>query len=108
VAFHFALPFILLLSRRMKREAPMILKVASLILVARLVDLLWLIAPEFHRDGFSVSWMDIVLPVALGGVWLGAFIRQLRGRAILPVHDPQFDETLGPIIERGQHPRTAP
>jgi hypothetical protein len=107
VAFHFAIPFILLLSRRVKREAPIILKVALLILLARIVDLLWLIAPEFHRDGLFVSWMDIVLPVALGAVWLGAFIRQLRGRAILPVHDPQFDETLGPIIERGQRPRTA-
>ena len=29
------------------------------------------------------------------------FIWQLRGRAILPIHDPQFDEALGDIIERG-------
>ena len=105
VLFHFALPFVLLLSRRVKRQADTILRVAVLVLVARLVDLLWLIAPEFHGDGLHVSWMDLTLPIGLGGLWSAAFIRELRGRAILPIHDPQFDETLGPIIERGgSHP----
>jgi hypothetical protein len=107
IVFHFALPFVLLLSRQVKRQAETIVKVAIGILVIRVIDLLWLIAPEFHRDGLSVSWLDIVLPVALGSIWFGCFIWQLRGRAILPVHDPQFDETLGPIIERGQRIKPA-
>ena len=42
-----------------------------------------------------------MLPLTLGAIWLGCFIWQLRGRAILPVHDPEFDEALGRIIERG-------
>ena len=104
ILFHFAIPFALLLSRQIKRQADLIMRVAVGVLFVRLIDLLWLIAPHFHRDGLSVSWLDVVLPIALGGIWLGAFIRQLRGRAILPVHDPQFDETLGPIIERGRRP----
>ena len=73
----------------------------------RLVDLFWLIAPEFHQNGIVVSWLDVVLPLSLGSLWLGCFVWQLRGRAILPVHDPQFDEALGAIIERGAPPRTA-
>jgi hypothetical protein len=101
VVFHFVIPFALLLSRAMKREGHLLVKVAILILAVRLLDLFWLIAPEFHEDGISVSWLDIVLPLSLGAVWVGCFIRQLRGRAILPVHDPQFDEALGRIIERG-------
>jgi hypothetical protein len=36
----------------------------------------------------------------MGSLWLGGFVWQLRGRAILPVHDPEFDDTLGRIIER--------
>jgi len=55
---------------------------------------------HFHRHGISVSWLDILLPVSLASIWLGAFVWQLRGRAILPVHDPEFDEALGSIIER--------
>jgi hypothetical protein len=107
IAFHFAVPFALLLSRAVKRDASAIVKVAAWILAVRLVDLFWLIAPEFHRDGLSVSWLDVVLPLTLGTIWLGCFVRQLRGRAILPLHDPQFDEALGRIIERGATRRTA-
>jgi hypothetical protein len=82
--------------------------VALGILVSRLLDLFWLIAPEFHTQGLTVSWLDVVLPLALGAIWLGCFIRQLRGRAILPLHDPQFDEALGRIIQQGgERPSTA-
>ena len=100
VVFHFALPFCLLLSRHVKREGQLIVKVAVLVLFTRLLDLFWLIAPEFHREGVSVSWLDVVLPATLGAIWLACFVWQLRGRAILPIHDPQFDETLGRIMER--------
>jgi hypothetical protein len=97
ILFHFAVPFVLLLSRTMKREATLIVRVAIGILVVRLVDLFWLIAPEFHTSGFAVSWLDIVLPASLGAVWLGCFISQLRRRTILPVHDPEFEEVLGHV-----------
>jgi hypothetical protein len=44
--------------------------------------------------------MDIVLPVTLISIWVGCFLGQLRGRPLLPVYDPQFEEALGPIIDR--------
>ena len=104
---HFAAPFVVLLSRRVKREPELLVKVAIGILIVRLIDLFWLIAPEFHQTGISVSWLDLVLPLTLGSIWLACFIRQLRGRPLLPVHDPEFEEALGRIIERGAPPRTA-
>jgi hypothetical protein len=108
VIFHFTVPFLLLLSRAVKREPNTIVKVALAILVARLIDLFWLIAPEFHQTGLVISWMDIVITLTLISIWVGCFLWQLRGRAILPVHDPQFEEALGPIIERiGDKPRAA-
>ncbi len=107
VVFHFAVPFSLLLSRAVKREPQMIVKVALGILLVRLVDLFWLIAPEFHVTGISVSWLDVLLPLTLVAIWLGCFVWQLRGRPILPVHDPQFDEALGRILERVERPGTA-
>jgi hypothetical protein len=104
--FHFALPFVVLLSRTVKRQGRLLVRVAIAVLVVRLVDLWWLIGPEFHTNGIAVSWMDAWIPLSVGALWLAAFIYQLRGRAILPVHDPEFDETLGRIIERGA-PRPA-
>jgi hypothetical protein len=105
--FHFAVPFVVLLSRMVKRAPELLIKVAAGVLLVRVVDLFWLIAPEFHQTGLVIHWLDIVLPLALGALWTGAFVWQLRGRPLLPVHDPQFDEALGPIIERGTPPRTA-
>jgi hypothetical protein len=49
-----------------------------------------------------------VLPATLISIWIGCFLWQLRGRALLPVYDPQFEEALGPIIERlSEKPKTA-
>ena len=97
VLFHFAIPFLLLLSRRVKRTPDLLMKIALGILAARLIDLFWLIAPEFHKDGLVVHWLDVTLPLALGALWLGCFVWQLRGRAILPLHDPQFEQALGRV-----------
>jgi hypothetical protein len=108
IVAHFAVPFLVLLSRRIKRTGAILEKVAAGILVVRLVDLFWLIAPEFHEGGISVSWLDVLLPLSLSALWLGCFVWQLRGRAILPVFDPEFEETMGPIIQRsGDQPGPA-
>ena len=107
ILFHFAVPFCLLLSRRVKREARILVVVVVGILIVRLVDLFWLIAPEFHTTGIRISPLDVLLPCSMFALWLGCFVWQLRGRPILPVHDPEFDEALGRILERADHPRTA-
>ena len=103
IVFHFAVPFCLLLSRAVKREPQLLGRLVAAILIVRLVDLFWLIAPEFHVDGIAVSWLDVLLPLSMFALWLGCFVRQLRGRAILPVHDPEFDEALGKLVERIEH-----
>jgi hypothetical protein len=98
VLFHFAIPFLLLLARRVKRTPELLVRIAAGMLIVRLVDLFWLIAPAFHREGLVVHWLDVVLPAAIGALWLGCFFWQLRGRAILPLHDPQFEQALGNVL----------
>jgi hypothetical protein len=94
VIFHFALPFVLLLSASLKRNAGKLLILAIIILVIRLFDLFWMIAPEFSHGGFHVSWMDIVAPIGIGGVWLAMFFWQLNKWPLLPINDPQYDNLL--------------
>jgi hypothetical protein len=101
VVFHFAVPFLLLLQRAIKRSGESLFKVAILVLIVRLVDLWWLTAPDFDRRGIDFSWMDVCLPLSMGAIWLGCVVWQLRQRPILPFHDPQFDDALGRIIQRG-------
>ena len=94
VIFHFALPFMLLLSASLKRNPSKLLFLAIVILVIRLVDLFWMVAPEFTHGAFHVSWMDAVAPIAIGGVWLAMFFWQLNKRPLLPINDPQYDNLL--------------
>ena len=54
IVLHFALPFLLLLSRDLKRDARRLRFVAMLLILMRFVDLLWVIVPEFvnrHTEG---------------------------------------------------------
>jgi hypothetical protein len=101
VVFHFALPFLLLLSRDLKRNAAALAQVALAVLVLRLVDLYWLVGPDLQgghgshgAHGLSVHWMDLAAPIALGGIWVFAFARQLRSRPLLPQGDPDLGELL--------------
>jgi hypothetical protein len=94
VILHFALPFVLLLSRDLKRNARRLATIALLIFVMRMIDVYWLVAPEFNRAHFRFSWMDIAAPIALGGLWLAFFIWQLRLRPLLPFNDPNFEEAV--------------
>lgn len=92
ILFHFVLPFLLLLSRDLKRNGRRLAIVALVVIVMRLVDLFWLIAPEFSREAFQVHWMDVAAPVGLGGIWVAFFTWQLRQRPLLPLHDPRIAE----------------
>ncbi|HET7218914.1 MAG TPA: hypothetical protein VFJ02_12750 [Vicinamibacterales bacterium] len=92
---HFALPFILLLSQDLKKRSRLLARVAMFIILMRLVDLIWLVAPEFRSGAvFPIHWMDVAVPVGLTGIWMFLFARNLRSRAMLPVNDPYFREAF--------------
>ncbi len=94
IVLHFALPFALLLSSDLKRRAEMLAAVAGLVIVMRVIDLFWLVAPEFHRQGLTIDWFDPVTVVGLCGVWLALFIRELKARPMLPLRDPHLADAL--------------
>jgi hypothetical protein len=92
VVLHFFAPFLLLLSRDIKRRSPRLSKVAWGVFVMGFVDIFWIVAPGFGRPGFTVHWMDIAAPIGIGGVWVAMFIKQLKGRSLVPVHDSRVEE----------------
>jgi hypothetical protein len=90
---HFALPFLFLLSRSVKRNPHRLVLIAALILIMRCVDLIWLVEPNFN-NAFHISWMDAVAPIAIGGLWLTMFAWQLGRRPLIPVNDPGLVNVL--------------
>jgi hypothetical protein len=88
VIFGFAVPFILLLSRQLKREARTLVRLASWILVIRMIDIYWHIEPWFHST-FHVSILHLAVIAGIGGLWVAYFFYNLRSRPLLPLHAPQ-------------------
>ena len=94
VVFHFALPFALLLSRDLKRSARRLGAVALAMLVMRWIDLFWQVEPAFHHGDFAFSWLYPVALLAVGGLWLAAFVAELKKRPLLPIQDPYLPEAI--------------
>jgi len=104
VVGHFFLPFGLLLSANLKKRSATIAKVAVWVLVMRLVDLIWYVAPAFRLvsgEGehagpglIPMHWMDIAIPVGLTALWVYLFFRQLGSRPLFAVNDPYLKETF--------------
>jgi hypothetical protein len=90
----FVLPFLLLLSRDLKRNPRQVRWIAALILVMRIVDITWTIGPVFRHEGSGLSWVDFAVVLAMGGLWLTFFWRNLADRAVVPAKDPYFKEAM--------------
>ena len=84
------LPFIVLLSRNVKRRPATLAAIAGGMLFARLVDVYWMIVPAMHHGAFVVHWLDLAAFLAVGGVFLGLAIRSLAERPLVPLHDPSL------------------
>ncbi len=88
VIFHFATPFVLLLMRGIKRHPERLLRVCMLMIVVRIIDVYWIVEPAFYGAKIQIHWLDFVMPLAIGGLWVAAFFWQLRSRPLVPLRDP--------------------
>jgi hypothetical protein len=95
VIFHFAVPFAVLLSRPLKRDVTKLVWVAVWMLFMRYVDLFWHIEPTFSAT-LTVTWADLVIPFAMGGLWLAYFCRNLNSLPLLPQYDVYAKQVLEP------------
>jgi hypothetical protein len=96
---HFFVPFFLLLSRHAKRNITFLTAVAAYIIGIEVVFVFWTIMPAFHHEtGFHIHWLDPLALVAIGGLWLALYLRNLASRSLLPKHDHRLA-----LLEQQQH-----
>src|SRR5258708_4632497 len=91
LVFHFALPFLLLLSRDLKRDARLLGLLAAGVFVVRLLDLYWLVAPDLTGHGHETAGLGLVVhsprpaaPPGLGVVRPFLFAPALPAPPLLP------------------------
>lgn len=99
ILLHFAFPYLVLLSRDIKRNAKYLALTATFILVLRIVDIFYHIAPSpsttGHEPHFNAFWLLYLIgPLAVGGIWLSFFFRELAKRPIVPMNDPFFENAI--------------
>jgi hypothetical protein len=94
ILLHFALPFALLLSRRLKRNARALAMVAAWLIALHWFDLAWVIVPAFPREGAALTWLDLAASVAMGGIGFGVFVWQLQGRPLVSLQDAGLEGAL--------------
>ena len=95
IVVHFFLPFFVLLFRENKQHARLLVRVAWVIIVMHLIDLIWLVIPAaVESTGSTVFWGQIPLVLAamagIGGIWVATFLWQLKEAPLIPVHDPHL------------------
>jgi hypothetical protein len=108
IVVHFFIPLALLVARHNKRSVPALVKIAFCILIARVADIYWNVIPMFSMRRasftdpipFTINWLDIVAPIAIGGIWVFFFIGGLKRRPTVAINDPRLPEVLS---EHGHH-----
>jgi len=99
--FSWLIPFTLLLSRDLKRNKKRLVRVCQLMVFARVLDLFWLIEPNF-RDAarnlhFSWGILEYVaVPAAMTAFWVAYFCVELKRRPLVQTNDPHLKEILEP------------
>ena len=101
VIFHWLIPFTLLLSSDLKRIKSRLAVVCCIMILARAVDLFWLIEPNFadarRNLHFSFGIFEYAaVPVALVAFWLAYYFTKLKQRPLIATNDPHLAEILEP------------
>jgi hypothetical protein len=100
---HWLIPFVLLLSRDLKRNKQKMIWLTSFMIFARCLDMFWLIEPNFadaagnlHIAGNIGILAYITVPVAVISFWAAYYMTQLQARPLISVNDPHVEEMLEP------------
>lgn len=99
-AFHFAVPFLLLLNRNLKKAPSRLVMVAAWMVFMRAVDLYWHIYPTFDDQNvikgghWHIQWFDVVVPATMFCFWTAMYFWQLGRRPMIPVSHHLVPEIL--------------
>ncbi len=91
---HFVFPFFLLLSRNTKRKLELLAFGAAWVLLMHVIDVYWLVMPNFGQDDFSFHWLDVTCLLGVGGVYLAVVLYFMRQHRLIPVGDPRLPRAI--------------
>jgi hypothetical protein len=100
---HWLIPFVLLLSRDLKRNKSKMIALTCWMIFARCLDMFWLIEPNFKDAAGNLRLTNntgilayITVPVAVLSIWGAFYLTELMKRPLMNVNDPHLEEMLEP------------
>ena len=106
---HWLIPFCLLLSRNLKRDKRRLTALATFMILARCIDMFWIIEPNFRGSAFNLHLFAqpggapnfgilayLTVPVAVLAVWAAYYFHQMALRPLVNTNDPHLEEMLEP------------
>lgn len=91
---HFALPFLFLISRNVKRRLALLAFGCSWLLVMHVVDIFWFVMPNASRGALSVHWLDFAALLAVGGAYFAVVLFGMTRHPLIPLGDPRLARSL--------------
>ena len=103
LAMIFAIPFVLLLSRKIKmKPLPMII-LSGIILVGMWLERFILVAPSIWKgQGIPIGLLEVLITAGFFGVMGLSITFFLRRVPLLPISDPLFRKSIEPHEEKGK------
>ena len=91
---HFVLPFLLLVSRAIKRRPALLAITGGYIAAMCWVDLYWLVIPEFSPGVARFGLLDIFCFLGLNGLYAAGILLRMRRHSLIAEKDPRLAESL--------------
>jgi len=99
MVFHFFVPFMLLLQRKVTYNVGTLKTVCWFVLGMRLVDIFFWFNPAYHAGEAGASpWKDVIVYLCVlagfAGIYFWVFLGQLTKASLLPMNDPRMHKAL--------------
>jgi hypothetical protein len=91
---HFLVPFLLLVSRKIKRRPLLLAVTGGYVAMMCWIDIYWLVIPEFSPGVARFGLLDVLCLLGMNGVYSAAFILRLRKHSVVAEKDPRLEESL--------------
>jgi hypothetical protein len=92
--FHFFIPFLILLSKNLKRNPRRLAVMAVWLMAVNFLDLYWLIIPTLSPKAVAFPWVLPFAWVGVGGIGITFAVWRQRNHFTVPIKDPFLATSL--------------
>ncbi len=90
----FLVPFFILMPRDAKRNPRVLGYIGGFMLIAQWIDVLWMVQPEFFKDGPRIGFTELGVTLGFLGVFGLLLFRFLAKNNVVAIGDPRLEESV--------------